>query len=265
MGVADIVTSVKDAVVPANRDQTLRNAFGYQALGFGAMMIAAPHWYMGQFGVTAMSGAATMMSRGLGLGCLMMSGQLTGGTDSEAAATGFLWFALWHRHLKANAALFGGYIGALITWDLAMAVIAARRQGGLWKTITSLDVDGLNAVLPTSYDLKLRNFVGMQMAAWGVMCAFFQPFLFGKYVLSMASTPLTSVLATGISFQNFLVGGKIMAGSDEAAAPKGVLFFGGWAVLAAMAKSAGVLTGQYTNVLIAWNALSALYCAKTML
>ena len=50
-------------------------------------------------------------------------------------------------------------------------------------------------------------------------------------ILGIATTPVLSALGVGLALTNLVLGGKVMAGTDNDAAANGVLFFGGWAVL----------------------------------
>lgn len=206
-----------------------------------------------------------MMMRGASLGNLALAGRFTGGSDAEAATTGFVWFALWTWALRnaARSGAFAGYAATLVTWNAAMALVSARRRGGLWATVSNADTDLLNSVLPRDYERSLRNFVGMQMSAWGVGGLFFADAL-GK-TIGLTSTPFVAALGIGNAITNLVLGGKVMGGSDSAAAANGVVFFGGWAALTYLAKGAGVLTGANLNILILWNALSAAWCAKNLM
>ena len=58
---------------------------------------------------------------------------------------------------------------------------------------------------------------------------------------------------------------RTLGTSRSDAAANGVVFFGGWAALTYLAKGAGVLTGANLNILILWNAVSALWCAKNLM
>ena len=39
---------------------------------------------------------------------------------------------------------------------------------GLYNFVTTLDTNGLNAVLPKNRDLTMQNVVGVQMLGWGL-------------------------------------------------------------------------------------------------
>ena len=83
--------------------------------------------------------------------------------------------------------------------------------------------------------------------------------------IGLTSTPFVAALGIGNAITNLVLGGKVMGGSDSDAAANGIVFFGGWAALTYMAKAAGVLTGANLNILILWNALSAVWCAKSLM
>ena len=97
-----LVDSLKESVVPANQDKTLRNAVGYQALAWGIAGIAAPAFVQSKFlGVTATATTNTLV-RGLGWSNLALAGRITSGSDSDAATTGVIWFSLWCAHARAS-------------------------------------------------------------------------------------------------------------------------------------------------------------------
>ena len=76
---------------------------------------------------------------------------------------------------------------------------------------------------------------------------------------------MISFLTAGGALTNLLLASRVFGGDDNDAAANGVVFFGGWAALTYMAKAAGVLTGANLNILILWNALSAVWCAKSLM
>jgi hypothetical protein len=265
MGVMDVVNSVKDSVVPSNSDQTLRNAFGYQALGWGAAGLLAPTYLSANvLGVTATT-ASNMLMRGMALSNLALATRFTGGSDADAATTGVVWFGLWYWCLNnaVSSGAFGGMVPMVVTWNAIMALVAARRRGGIWSTVTNADTELLDGLLPKDFDTSMRNFVGMQMSAWGVGLMFFASKV--NSILGIATTPVLSALGVGLALTNLVLGGKVMAGTDNDAAANGVLFFGGWAVLNYMGKAAGVLTGANVGLLTLWNAACGAYCAYKLL
>merc|ERR550514_391039 len=144
-----------------------------------------------------------------------------------------------------------------------MAIISARRNGGAWNSLTSADGKLLDQVLPTDYELSTRNIVGMQAFAWGVGGLFFPARVFSLF--GLATSPLVLALGTGNAITNLVLGGKIMAGTDDDAAANGVTFFGSWGVLTTLGIGAGVFTGQYVSLIAMWNLAMALYCATKIL
>jgi len=267
---ASIVDELSDTVVPEDTDQTLRNAVGYQAFGWGVGGVLIPNKMLSTiFGATAAGGNLAMM-RGLGVTNLLLGTSITKGTDKEAAATGFLFFAAWTQFLKKAlaAGTFGAYTSSIITWNTIMAIVAARRQGGLWSTATSLDTDSLSSVLPNKAALDdiaaPKNLIGLQLFAWGVIGTFFPSFLFGSNMLGMKADGLATVMASGLGAGNLLLGGKVLNGNDKSAASTGAVVLGAWAVLGYFGKAAGHFTGKYTGVTAIWNAAMAIYCVKKM-
>jgi len=262
----NLVDSLKDSVVPANQDKTLRNVVGYQALAWGIAGVAAPAFVQSKMlGVTATAASNTLI-RGMGWSNLALAGRVTSGSDSDAATTGVIWFTMWYWALK-NAAAAGTYVGqyvpALVTWNLVMAVVSARRNGGIWSSLTSADGALLDEVLPRDYELSTRNIVGMQTWLWGVAGLFFPAKVFGLF--GLAVTPLVAALGVGNAITNLVLGGKIMGGTDNAAAANGVTFFGAWGVLTTLGVGAGLFTGQYVSLIGIWNIAMALYCATKLL
>ena len=168
----------------------------------------------------------------------------------------------WALGKGAASGVYAGYVGAIVTWNLAMAVIAARRNGGIWSTLTSADGKLLDEILPRDYEVTTRNIVGMQAFAWGLMGLFGSSTLFT--LLGLTATPLLSALSLGNAITNLVLGGKIMGGSDDDAAANGVTFFGSWGVLAALGVGSGLLTGQYMSLVAIWNLAMAVYCATKL-
>jgi len=219
------------------------------------------------FGATV-SGGNLAMLRGLSVTNLVLGTAICKGSDADAAKTGFLFFAAWTQFLKAavSAGTFNAYTGSIIAWNTAMAVITARRQGGLWKTVTSLDTDSLSSVLPSGdIDLSPKNVVGLQLSAWGVISTFMPGFLFGSKMLGMKMDPIGTVTASGLGLGNLLLGGKVMSGSDKDASAVGAVVLGAWAVIGYAGKSAGYFTGKYMAATTIWNAAMAAYCVKNLL
>lgn len=252
----------QDSVIPDNTDETLRNAFGYQALGMGAAGLLAPGWCHAKvLGVTA-TATSTLFLQGIALSNLAMAGRFTRGSDADAATSGLLLFGLWWKVLRDAGAVFGGYIPQIITWNMIMSIVSARRRGGLWSSLTNADTDLLSGLLPRDYDTSLRNVVGGQILAWGVMGMFFPAFL--ASLIGFGVTPLISALGLGCAASNLVLGGRVLGGSDDDAAANGVVFFGGWAALTYLAKGAAVINGANLNLLILWNAAVAGYCAYKM-
>ena len=94
----------------------------------------------------------------------------------------------------------------------------------------------------------------MQTWLWGVAGLFFPAKVFGLF--GLAVTPLVAALGVGNAITNLVLGGKIMGGTDAAAAANGVTFFGAWGVLTTLGVGAGLFTGQYVSLIGIWNIAS---------
>lgn len=261
LGIKDMTVDLKDSLVPTNTDKTLRNVIGYQALAWGVCGLLVPgRVHTTLLGATATTGSIFLM-RGLSLANLALANRFTSGTDADAASSGFVWFALWTWALKSavSEGAMAGYVPQIATFNLIMALVCARRQNGLWNVVTDADTKLLDGILPRDYSLSMRNFVGFQMLGWALGGLFFPAAVGAK--LGLASTPLMNAIGTGNALTNLVLGGRVLGGSDEAASANGVMYFGGWAALIYLAKSAGVLTGANIGLIVLWNAASAAYCA----
>lgn len=264
MGVADIFTSAKDAIAPTNTDKTISNVFGYQALAWGLGGLLAPAYVATNVVGMAVTPTTLALSRGMALSNLGLAGRFFSASDADAASTGFVWFAGWWYVMKnAGAAFNSQYVPTLIAWNAIMAIVCARRTGGLFSVVTKADTGTLSSLLPRDYEKSTRNFVGMQMCLWGIAGWFFSSRV--VELVGVASTAATSAIMAGLAVSNLVLGGKVMGGNDADAAANGVTYFGGWAAIMWLAKSAGTFTGSYVNLLVLWNAASALFCAKTLM
>ena len=179
-----LVADIKDAVLPSNTDSTLRNVMGYQMTGWGVGATVCPALMMNTLFAANPTGATVWMMRAMGLGMLSLGAKTCGGSDADAATTGLIFYGAWYKVLtaaavvsgtgKAAAATLGGYVTMIATWNLLCALSCARRSGGLFKTLTTLDMGPLDAVLPKDTKLSTRNIVGMSVSFWGVLGLFFQ-------------------------------------------------------------------------------------------
>ena len=141
----------------------------------------------------------------------------------------------------------------IVTWNLAMAVVSARRNGGIWNSITSADGKLLDEVLPVDYEVSTRNIVGMQAWAWGIGGLFFPAKVFGLF--GVVANPVISALGVGNAITNLVLGGKIMGGTDDDAArmaspssARGAFY--------SLGIGAGIFTGQYVSLIAMWNLAS---------
>lgn len=200
----------------------------------------------------ATGGGNAVMIRGAGLAAVLLAARLGRDSDSAAASSAVLWLGGWAYVLR-NAA---GTAARTHTVCALLALSAVRRSGGLFNTLTTLDTNGLNAVLPKNRDLTMQNVVGAQMLAWG-LGLLFAPAWLTTNVLGGKVGP--TVLLQGLAVNNLVLGGKVMAGSEADARNSGLLFFGGWAAISVVARNAGLMSGQYAVPCLAWNAACAAY------
>jgi len=268
---SSLVDELTDTVVPDDTKASLRNAVGYQAVGWGLGGLLIPTKMMSVcYGAVATGGNLALL-RGLSVTNLVLGTKICKGSDKEAAATGFLFFAGWTMFLKKAlaAGTFAGQTSTIITWNMVMAIVAARRQGGLWATAKSLDTDAVSSVTPTkaSFDdvTAPKNLIGLQLFGWGVIASFFPSFLFGSNMLGMKADGIATVSAQGIGMANLLLSGKVLSGSDKNAAATGAVTLGTWAVLGYLGKASGAFAGKYTGLTALWNAAMVAYCVKSLL
>ena len=155
-----------------------------------------------------------------------------------------------------------GYVPQIIVFQALMVLVAGRRNGGAYKTLTTADTTALSSMLPRDYETSTRNMVGLQMSGWGAAAVFFPAVTFN--LLGLAANPLMSAMMTAIGLTNLVLGGKVLGGTDDAAAANAVVFNGGWAVLLALGRTAGVFSGTYVPVITVFNGAFALWCASKL-
>jgi hypothetical protein len=273
--VVGLVPSTVKSVLPEDGAPTLKNAVGYQAWGWGVAGLVAPAWVtVNVLGAASPCASSVNMIRGACLANLLLGARLINkGNDASAAQTGFLWFGAWSLLMRnaINAGTFASQnFKLLAAWNLAMAVVSARRQGGIWKSVTTLDTDGLNQILPKDKEIfSVRSIVGLQMLAWGAYILFAPGNFFARFGVGTAGrsgalvvSAMTAFFAKGLAVNNLILGGKVLAGSDADAAKDGVVFFGGWCLLLSLAKSTGAVSGAALAPCLYWNAAMALLAAK---
>ena len=130
----------------------------------GACSIIKPELVAEKVLGVASSGSNAVMIRGAGLAAALLGARLGRDSDSQAASSAALWLGGWAYMLR-NAA---GVAGRTQTICALLALSAVRRSGGLYNFVTTLDTNGLNAVLPKNRDLTMQNVVGVQMLGWGL-------------------------------------------------------------------------------------------------
>ena len=130
----------------------------------GACSIIKPELVAEKVLGVASSGSNAVMIRGAGLAAALLGARLGRDSDSQAASSAALWLGGWAYMLR-NAA---GVAGRTQTICALLALSAVRRSGGLYNFVTTLDTNGLNAILPKNRDLTMQNVVGVQMLGWGL-------------------------------------------------------------------------------------------------
>jgi len=189
------------------------------------------------------------------------------GTDSAALADGFIFFGAWAMLLNCahKASVMGGYTNKVMLFNAAMALVAARRSGGLFSKLSRFDVDSVSNMLPSKANFEAvaakKNLVGLQLFGWGAAAYLCKCCVLGANGLGMACSPVTKYVASGLAVANLLLAGRVLKGSDEDAAAVGLVSFAGWAAVAYFAKSSGAWTGAYLLAGVAWNTAVAAYCA----
>jgi len=256
-----IVDDVKSEVVPSSGlDQTLRNVMGLQMTAWGVGSLFVPKLMMDTMFATSLGGASIPLMRATGLCSMALGAKTSSGSDADAAMQGFLFFGMWTHLLRGSG--WGAYTSYLILWNAACALSCARRQGGLFDTVTKLDTGALSSILPRDNQLSTRNMLGVQLLGWGVMSLFFQNFLTGGRLINGA---VNSVVVAGCGIANTLLAGRVFGGSDSDAASTGLVVIGGYGVIGYLAKTAGLFTGSWMTATVAWNLLFAAYCLKEKL
>mmetsp|Transcript_51109 Transcript_51109/g.143240 ORF Transcript_51109/g.143240 Transcript_51109/m.143240 type:complete len:307 (-) Transcript_51109:408-1328(-) len=247
--------------------KTTRNVVGLQATAWGALSLF-PGKAASMMGMAALNPLETLVMQGSALALLGLGMHIRVGSDGDASQTGFLFFASWSYLMRNAGGVMSGTMFQVSTLvNTIMAVAMARRQGGLWKTVTSLDTDGITSILPRNDAINVRNVVGIQCLFWGLIGMFQSSFLFNTIMGATgargAAAVCSGILSTGLAVNNILLAGRVFgASSDSDAANTGALFFGGWTVLIFLAKNAGTVSGQFVVPIMAWNALMTAYCVK---
>ena len=130
-------------------------------------------------GMAALNPLETLVMQGSALALLGLGMHIRVGSDGDASQTGFLFFASWTYLMRNAGGVMSGTMFQVSTLvNTLMAVAMARRQGGLWKTMTSLDTVGITSVLPRNDAINVRNVVGIQCLFWGLIGMFQSGYLF---------------------------------------------------------------------------------------
>lgn len=119
-----------------------------------------------------------------------------------------------------------------------------------------------DSVVPANVDQTSSNVVGLQMVGWGIG-AIFIPKLMLETLFACSISGATVPLMRGMGLGMLTGGIRNCNGGDAAAAMDGVIFYGMWTYLLKGALAAGTF-GGYTSMIITWNALVALSCARRM-
>ena len=246
------VDGIKNAIAPSEIGASSQAIYSWGGLALGACSIIKPELVAEKVLGVASSGSNAVMIRGAGLAAALLGARLGRDSDSQAASSAALWLGGWAYMLR-NAA---GVAGRTQTICALLALSAVRRTGGLYNFVTTLDTNGLNAVLPKNRDLTMQNVVGVQMLGWGLGLLFAPEWLTSNI---MGGKVGPTILLQGLAINNLVLGGKVMAGSESDARNNGLLFFGGWAAISVVARNAGLMSGQYAVPCLAWNAACAAY------
>mmetsp|Transcript_17428 Transcript_17428/g.53596 ORF Transcript_17428/g.53596 Transcript_17428/m.53596 type:complete len:283 (-) Transcript_17428:124-972(-) len=245
------VDAIKNAVAPSELSASSQAIYSWTGLALGAVSLVKPEMIGEKVLGIAGTGANAGMIRGAGLAAALLGSRLGRDSDSQAASSAALWLGGWAYMLRGAA----GVAGRTQTVCALLALSALRRSGGLYNFVTTLDTNGLSAVLPKNRDVSMQNIVGMQMMAWGLGLIFAPAWL----ATNVCGVSHPAALTTGLAVNNLVLGGRVMSGSEADARSNGLLFFGGWAAIAVMARNAGHFSGQYAVPVIAWNAACAAY------
>ena len=247
------VESIKGSVAPADLGATNQALYSWVGAAVGVAGLAKPAWLAEQTLGIATNGATDVIIRGSAMAALLLGARAGQESEANAAKTALLWFGGWWYFLRGSTGVAGRTAAACGL----IALSAARRSGGLWKFATSLDTDGLSSILPKNRDVTMRNIVGMQMMGWG-FALWFAPQLVTDSIMGEKAA-VAAVALKGLAVNNLVLGGKVMAGTEDSARTNGLIFFGAWTALSILAKNAGIASGQYLVPVIAWNAACAAY------
>ena len=187
------VDGIKNAIAPSEIGASSQAIYSWGGLALGACSIIKPELVAEKVLGVASSGSNAVMIRGAGLAAALLGARLGRDSDSQAASSAALWLGGWAYMLR-NAA---GVAGRTQTICALLALSAVRRSrsrranqrrrgafaarrttattsGRLasllicYNFVTTLDTNGLNAVLPKNRDLTMQNVVGVQMLGWGL-------------------------------------------------------------------------------------------------
>mmetsp|Transcript_22696 Transcript_22696/g.68113 ORF Transcript_22696/g.68113 Transcript_22696/m.68113 type:complete len:286 (+) Transcript_22696:78-935(+) len=244
--------SLKRAVAPAEIGSTSQAVYSWVGLAVGAAGVVKPELVAQKLLGVASGGNTDIAIRGASLAAMLLGARVGRESDSAAAGSAALWLGAWAYMLRGAT----GVAARTQTACALLALSAVRRSGGLYNFVTTLDTDGLSAILPTNRDLSMQNVVGMQAMAWG-FGLLFAPQYIATNLMGSAAAP--AIVTNGLAINNLVLGGKIMSGSESDARNNGLLFFGGWTAIMVMARNAGLMSGQYAVPCLAWNAACAAY------
>jgi len=259
------IKDLPDAITTDDFSKSTRNVVGLQATAWGIVSLF-PSKCAELMGGAPPSSVEALVSRFSAFALLSLGGNIRAGNDADATQTGFLLFASWTYLLRNAAGYSSNLFQAATVFNTIMAVSMARRRGGLYKTLTTVDTDDLSSVLPKSEDTNARNIIGIQAAFWGIMCMFKKSYLLNTIMGCTAvkgAVACSSLKLNLLGVHNLLLGGRMFSSkSDIDAANTGVIYFGSATILMFLAKRAGTIGGQYVTPILAWNLLMTLYCYR---
>ena len=167
------VDGIKNAIAPSEIGASSQAIYSWGArteIALGACSIIKPELVAEKVLGVASSGSNAVMIRGAGLAAALLGARLGRDSDSQAASSAALWLGGWAYMLRNAAGVAGRTqtICALLALSAVRRVAAAPRSQLLICFVTTLDTNGLNAVLPKNRDLTMQNVVGVQMLGWGL-------------------------------------------------------------------------------------------------
>jgi len=120
--VTSLDTTQLSAILPTNRDLSMQNVVGMQAMAWGFGLLFAP----GYIAANLMGGAAApaIVTNGLAINNLVLGGKIMSGSEADARTNGLLFFGGWTAIMvmARNAGMMTGqYAVPCLAWNAACA------------------------------------------------------------------------------------------------------------------------------------------------